>query len=154
MFDVKLVVGRVVLLLVPERILSRENPPENLRNDTADEETPSNDTPGDVVPWRIFDPPHERTYRISDAVGDQKDGVGRDSFGMTRGDGGGPGKDEDKADHTDPECPDRTQKSNLVCPWQEGDEETPQNPGNSIKGDDISAGVRNASRKLSRRLLV
>ena len=148
MFDVNVVVGRIVLLLVPERILPRQDPPENQRNDTAEEETPSNNTPGDVVPWRIFGLPHERTYRISDAVGDQKDGIGRDSFGVTRGDGGGPGKDEDKAGHTDLECPDCTQKSKFVSPWQEGDEETSQKLGNDTKGDDISAGIRDVSRKL------
>ena len=117
MFDVKVVVGRVVLLLVPQRILPREDPPENQRNHTADGDAPGNDTPWDVVPWRIFRLPHERTYRISDAVGDQKDGIGRDSFRMTRGDGGDPGKDEDKAGHTDLECPDCTQVSNLIFPW-------------------------------------
>jgi len=117
MFDVKVVVGRVVLLLVSERILPHEDPPENQRTYTADGEAPSNDTPWDVVPWRIFRLPHERTCRISDAIGDQNNGVGCDSFRMTRRDGGDPGKDDDKANHAELECPDCTQVSNLIFPW-------------------------------------
>ena len=117
MFDVKVVVGRVVLLLVPEPILPREDPPENQRSDTADGNAPSDDTPWDVVPWRIFRLPHQRPCRISGAVGDQNDRVRRDSFRMTRGDGGDPGKDQDNAGHTEHECPGCTQKSNLISPW-------------------------------------
>jgi len=147
-FDVKAVVGRVVLLLVPEPILPRKDPPENQRNYTADGDTPSDDTPWDVVPRCIFRLPHERPCRISDAVGDQKDGIRRDSFRMTRGDGGDPGKDQDKASHTDPECPGCTQKPNLIFPWQKGDEEAPQKLGNNTKGGDVSAGVRDVSYKL------
>ena len=117
MFDVKIVVGRVVLLLVPERVLPHEHPSENQRNYTADGDTPGSDTPWDVVPWRIFRLPHERTCGISDAIGDQKDGVGRGSFRMTRRDGGDPSKDDDKANHAGLEYPDCTQVSNLIFPW-------------------------------------
>jgi len=70
---------------------------------------------------------------------------------MTRGDRGNPGKNEGKGGQTGLECPNRTQKSDLVSPWQEGDEETSQKLGNSTKGDDVSAGVRDAGRKLGDR---
>ena len=122
--DPNIVVGRVVPFCIPKRVLSREYPPDNQRNDTADEERPGNDTPGDVVPWLIFGLPHERTDRVSDTVGNQEDGVGRDPFSMTCGDGGDPGKGEGKPGHADADCPDRAQKSNLITPWQDSDEDT------------------------------
>ena len=96
MFDVNVVVCWVVLLLVPERVLTREDPPENQGDDTADEETPGNYTPWDVVSWHVFGLPHERSDGVPNTVGDQNYGVRCDPFGMTRGGGGDPGKDEDK----------------------------------------------------------
>lgn len=118
MFDVDVVICWVVLLLVPESILSRKDPPKSQGNDAANGDTPTNDPPGDVVPWPIFGLPHERTYGISDTVGNQNDGVGRDSFSVSRGDGGDPGKNEGEPRNTDVECPNRTQKSNPISPWQ------------------------------------
>jgi hypothetical protein len=53
-------------LPIPECVFPREDPPDDQRNDTTDEVTPSNETPGDVVP--VFSLPHERGDRISSAV--------------------------------------------------------------------------------------
>ena len=148
MFDINVVIRRVVLLLVPKRIFPHEDPPDNQRNDTTDKETAANDTPGDVVPWPVFGLPHERSDSVPDTVSNQNDGVGRDSFGVTRSDGGDPRKNEDKAGQTDIKGPHRTQKSNPVFPWQQGDEETSQDVGDSTKSDEVSAGVGDAGRKL------
>jgi len=116
MFDVNVVIRWIVLLLVPERIFPREDPPKDQRNDAANDDTPTDDTPGDVVPWLIFGLPHERTNRVSDTVGNQNDGIGCDSFGMSRGGGGDPGKNEGKPGNTDVEYPNRRQKFDLVSP--------------------------------------
>ena len=148
MFDVNVVVRLIVLLPIPERIFPREDPPKNLRDDTAGEVTSADDTPGHVVPRCILGLPHEWSDSISDAVGNQKDGVSCDSFGVARGGGGDPGKDKDEPSHTNFERPNRTQKSNSVSPRQEGDEETSQNTGDSTKGDNVSAGVRDVGREL------
>jgi len=40
--DIDIVVSRVVPLPIPERVFPREGPPDNQRDDTADEETPRN----------------------------------------------------------------------------------------------------------------
>ena len=148
MFDVNVVVRLIVLLPIPERIFPREDPPKDLRDDATGEETPADDTPGHVVPRCILGLPHERSDGIPDTIGNQKDGVGCDSFGVARDGGGDPGKDKDEPGQTNFECPNRTQKSNSVSPRQEGDEETSQNIGDSTKGDDISTGVRDADREL------
>jgi len=58
LIGVDVVIRRIVPLFVPERILSREDPPENRGNGATDEEAPTNYAPGDVVPWRIFGLPH------------------------------------------------------------------------------------------------
>ena len=70
MFDIYVVVSGVVLLLIPERVFPREDPPDNQRNDTTDEVTPGNNTPRDVIPWLVFSLPHERGDRVSNAVAD------------------------------------------------------------------------------------
>lgn len=70
MLGPNIVVGRVVPLSIPERVLPREDPPDNQRNDAADEITPANDAPGDIVPWLVFSLPYERTDSISDTITD------------------------------------------------------------------------------------
>ena len=67
---------------------------------------------------------------------------------MTCGNGGDPGKVEDESGNTKLERPDGAQKSNLVSPWQKGDEETSQKAGNSGNRDNVTTGVRDASREL------
>lgn len=60
---------RIALLLVPERVFLREDPPDNQRNGTTDEEGPGDDPPRDVVPWLVFGLPHQWTGRVPDTVG-------------------------------------------------------------------------------------
>ena len=115
--DTNIVVCWVMLFPVPERVLPHEDPPDNQRNNTANEVAPGDDTPGDIVPWPVFSLPHERTDGVSDAITNQEDRVGRNSFSMACRDGGGPSKDKDKPGQTDINCPDRKQKPNLVAPW-------------------------------------
>jgi len=148
-FSINVVIRRIMFLLVPKRIFLREDPPDNQRNESTDQVTPSDDTPGDIVPWFVFGLPHKWSDSVSDTVGDQKDSIGRNSFGVTRSDGGDPGENEDKPGQTEIERPHRTQKSNLVFPWQEGDEKTSQEVRDNAKRDNVRAGVGDACRKLN-----
>ena len=147
-FNVNIVVCRIVLLRVSECIFFYKHPSNDQRNDAAGEEAPADDTPGHVVPRCILGLPHERSDGIPDAIGNQKDGVGCDSFGMTCGDRNDPGEGQDEPGQTNTEGPNRTQKSYSVSPRQEGDEETSHNIGDSTKGGNVSAGVRDAGREL------
>ena len=151
-FNINVVIRWVVTLPIPQRVFSRQDPPDHQRDDAADNQTSSNNAPGNVIPRPVFGLPHEWTSRVSNAIGDQENGVCRDPFGMTCSGGGDPGKVEDKSSKTEFECPDRAQKSNLVLPRQKGDEETSQEAGDSTNGDDVTTGVRNPGRELKCRL--
>lgn len=67
---------------------------------------------------------------------------------MACSDGGHPGKNEDERWQADFNCPDCTQKSDPVFPWQENDEETTKKVGYDAEGNKISTGVGDAGRKL------
>ena len=67
---------------------------------------------------------------------------------MACSDGGHPGKNEDERWQADFNCPDCTQKSDPVFPWQENDEETTKKVWYDAEGNKISTGVGDAGRKL------